>query len=393
MTKHARWIDTPGGVREVAERLRQCDVIALDTEFIRETTFFPKIALIQLATADEAWLLDPVKLDRDAMAPVLDVLTDTRVLKILHAAFADQECLYWAYGVVAEPVFDTAVAAALCGIGDNAGLAKLLKEVCRVHLPKGRARVKWLTRPLPTELMHYAEQDVAHLVELGLSLQSRMDRLGRREWALTESRIEASAFDVTPEEAAFRMARGGSLDAVGYAVLAELVRWRDGRAKQADLPRAWVAGNEVLISLAKVRPDSLSELKSFRGLSAKELDRHGDRLLASIRRGLEDPSPALPQLPKNPPPPSENEDHALILIRTYLAYLGARFEVAPRLLLGSGRAYELFLASGLGTEEWVRLGILGRYSADLIGEELEAFLCGRRALTLRDGKVEILTYR
>src|SRR4051812_28975815 len=128
-------IQSAAGVADMASRLRGKRTIGIGTEFIRETSFFPKIALLQVADEKESWLLDPTRLDKTDLAPLLEILTDVNVLKILHAAYADQECLYWSYNTLAEPVLDTAVAGALTGYGDNVGLAKLLKEILHLNLP------------------------------------------------------------------------------------------------------------------------------------------------------------------------------------------------------------------------------------------------------------------
>lgn len=375
-------------LEDAIDVLYDADVIGVDTEFIRETTFYPRIALIQAATDRETFLIDPLAFEPEELDSFMALMRDKRILKIMHAAFADQECLFWAYGDVAEPVLDTAVAAALVGLGDNVGLGKLLKEVCRLNVPKGRARVKWLARPLSRELLQYAEQDVAHLVKLGRALMDRLRAKGRLEWAMDESIILPSVFDTPPEELAMRMARSGQMDPQTYNVLVELLRWREDRAKQANLPRAWVAGNEVLVSLAKVRPTSLEDLRSFRGLNAKEIDRQGERILDAIRRGRGAPRDNV-RLPERGPSPTENEDHVLDLIKTYVAYLAAHHEVAPRYLINTGKAFPLLQMSDCDDTEWVKAGILSEPSRRLVGAELKALLQGRRALVLKGRRVEI----
>lgn len=389
MTKIPTLITTPEPVAEMASRIRGKTRVGIDTEFIRETSFFPKIALIQVATDEESWLLDPTRLSKEDLAPLLEILVDKNILKILHAAFADQECLYWSYNTLAEPVLDTAVAGALTGYGENVGLAKLLKEILHINLPKGRARVKWLARPLPRELLLYAEQDVAHLVELGDRLSEKLKSLGRLEWAIEESRLGPNVFEVPPDEMALKMARNGQMEPQTFCVLRELVHWREERAKSANMPRGWIADNEVLISLAKSRPASLDELRSFRGLSPKEIDRNGARILDAIQRGKEAPREDL-NLPQRQPIPSDHEDHALDLLKAYVAFLAAQHEIAPRFLLHSSRSLALLQNSDKTEEEWVRLGILSNASRSLVGGDLKALLSGHRGLILRHGKVEIL---
>jgi ribonuclease D len=259
-----------------------------------------------------------------------------------------------------------------------------------VNVAKGRARVKWLARPLSRELLLYAEQDVAHLVRLGHMLLDKLRGHDRVDWAMQESIVPASVFDVPAEEMGLRMARSGHMDPLTYNVLVELLRWREDRAKTANLPRAWVAGNEVLVSLAKVRPETLDDLRSFRGLNAKEIDRNGNRILDAIADGVDAPRDVV-KLPERGPSPTENEDHVLDLIKTYVAYLAARHEVAPRYLINTGRGFSLLQHANDDESEWVRQEILSEPSRRLIGAELKALLHGKRALVLRDRKVVIIS--
>jgi len=383
------WVDTPERISEIADKLKKKKMIGIDTEFIRETTFFPKIALIQVATDEESWLVDPTVLKAPELEPLFEVLRDPSIMKIMHAAYSDQECFYTAYGFLLSPLLDTSIGAALCGLGDNLGLGRLLKEMVGVHLPKGRARARWLQRPLSQELKDYAEQDVAHLSELGEKLTAKLKSVGRYEWALEESVIPASVFDCPPEETAQKMVRGGQVDPANYHVFRELVTWRENRARKADLPRGWIADNETLVALSRVKPRSLDELRSFRGLSPKEVDRSGQYILESIARGKEHPREEFARVNRLPPR-TEREDHVIDLIHSYVAYLASHHQIANRFLLSSNRSYLLLLHAGKSSDEWVSEGILSPHAAKLIGTDLKFLLEGKRGLSIKNGKVEIL---
>jgi ribonuclease D len=387
--QNAPFITLAEDVRKMAEVLKQHSVIGIDTEFIRETTFFPKIALIQVATREQAWLLDPVALDAKDLEPFLAVLYDPQILKVMHAAFADQEVFYWAYGRIAEPVLDTAVAAALCGYGDNVGLAKLSKDVLRVQLHKGRARVKWLARPLSDELLHYAQQDVEFLVELSEKMGEWLKKKNRWEWALEESCVDTAGFDSSPEEIAHRLAKSSQMDETTYLALRELVRWREDRARKANMPRAWIAENEVLTALARSRPKSVAELRAFRGIGPKEVDRSGETILKAIAHALSLPKEQA-DLPVRHFVPLEVDSYALDLVKAYLAYLSARYEIAPRFLLRTGRAADLILYAKEGPKGWVSRGILSDAASRVIGTDLQNFLEGKILLGLNAGRVDIV---
>ncbi len=388
--KTAPFITTPSQVEAMAKELSRHKVIGIDTEFIRETTFFPKIALIQLSTADEAWLVDPVALGPEDLKPLVDVLVDKNILKVMHAAFADQEVLFWTYGCIAEPVLDTAVAAALCGYGDNVGLAKLVKDVLRIHLHKGRARVKWLARPLSEELLAYAQQDVEFLVELARRMEEWLRNKGRWDWALEESYVDPSAFDVSAEDIAHRLAKSGQLDETTYLALRELVRWREDRARRANMPRAWIAENEVLMALARSRPKSVNELKAFRGLSPKEVDRNGETILQVIASAMKLPKSDA-DLPTRATSNLEVDSYALDLVKAYLAYLSARYEIAPRFLLRTGRVTDLIVYGQEEVSSWVERGVLSEAASRVIGQDLKLFLDGKLLLGLKAGRVDLVS--
>lgn len=373
----------------MVEELRKHPVIGIDTEFIRETTFFPKIALIQMSTDTAVWLVDPLAFNVDGMGPLTSVLKDPSILKIMHAAYGDQECLFWSYGILAEPVIDTAVAAALSGYGDNIGLAKLVREVLGVHLPKGRARVKWLARPLSRELLHYAAQDVVHLVEMTAVLEKKLRQVDRWEWAIEESRLTPEAFDESPTDIAARLAKNGSWDGAGIAALEKLVAWREKRARNSDIPRGWIADNEVLVALARVRPQSFEEMHSFRGLKVKEVERSGAAILEMLRESERSPAPDVPNNRRGPIPP-EYDEHAIELMKAFIALMSAKHEIATRFLLPQQKMLALLHNAQQSLEKWVETGLLTGSASKLIGTDLKEFLNGSKGLALKRGRVHLL---
>ncbi|NBX69133.1 MAG: hypothetical protein EBR01_09260 [Proteobacteria bacterium] len=380
-----------GRVAEICEILKKEKLIAVDTEFIRETTFFPKIALIQVATQKEAWLLDPTVLTKEDLSPLLEILTSKDILKVLHASYADQECLFWAYGCIAEPVLDTSVGAALCGIGDNVGLQKLLKEELDIAIPKGRSRVKWLSRPLSMELLTYAEEDVLHLVDLGLAIKKRAEGLSRWDWVLSESSSHKDQFDTPPEVMAHKLGKNAHLDSVGRSVLLELVKWRENRAKTKNVPRHWIVDNEVLVSLSKVRPRSVAELKTFRGLNSKEVERNGEEILSSVNRGVSESKNIPPVEIKHVHRGPQIETHLINLVQSYVAFLAKEHSIAHRYLISAPHIEWLLKESSQSVEAWISQGILSAPAAELIGKELKSLLKGEVGLKISQGAVTVFT--
>ncbi|MCM2323462.1 MAG: HRDC domain-containing protein [Oligoflexia bacterium] len=401
MISHRTLLTTADEILALADSLRQRDTIAFDTEFIRETTFFPIVEIIQVATEEESWLVDAHAFKKNfrpgphggfdpAIQPLLDVFRDKSILKVLHAAQGDQECLFTSFGVVATPTIDTAVAASLCGYGEGIGLGKLLKAKLGVTIAKGHARTNWSVRPLPAQLIDYAHADVEHLVSLGRQLLDELNGLGRREWALEASAKweEAKLYEGDPAEMAQKMARGGRLDKTGFAALRGLVRWREQRVRQLNLPRRWVADDTVLLDLAHVRPKDLEHLAAFRGLNKGELKNSGEAILAALREQPEEGERA-PGKTSRLEMPSADEVQSLELLRCFIGILADEHRIASKHLLSTGQLLPLLRSKAGTPDELVRQGLLGQEAAQLIGEELIAFMQGKRALSLQGGRIRI----
>ncbi|HUP57171.1 MAG TPA: HRDC domain-containing protein [Bdellovibrionota bacterium] len=409
MKTHPELLSTADQIRKLAESLKKADIIAFDTEFIRETTFYPIVEIIQVATDSESWLVDaqafkkgfrpgPQGSFNPGLKPLLDIFEDKSSLKIAHAIQGDQECLFTSFGVLAAPTLDTAVAASLCGYGEGIGLGKLLKAALDVTIKKGHARTNWSVRPLPAQLIEYAHADVEHLVRLGKLLLEQLDKLGRRPWALELSSKweERSLYEPPIEEIASKLARGGRLDRKGYAALVELVRWREARVRQLNLPRRWVADDAVLVDLAHVRPKDMAHLSAFRGLNKGELKNSGEQILAALKAAAES-GEAPPKDEKDERRgrgrvdiPTTEESQVLDLIKCYVGMLADKHRIAAKHLMTSAQLLPLLRAEIRTADDFVKAGILGKDAAHLIGDELVAFIHGHRALSVEGNRIKVV---
>ncbi len=380
------WIDTEAALLDAVHHLSHQTEIAVDTEFIRESTFFPRIALIQIASAEKIFLIDPIKISEEQMRPLATVLKAPTVLKVLHSAYADQECFYWNYHYLMEPILDTAVAAAMLGMGDQIALHALLTEEMSVKLGKGLARTKWDKRPLEKQLLNYAADDVRYLLPLLNKLRNKLMAQGRWDWAVQESQVDSSAFDSTPEELEVKMTRSGYYDGKTRGVLLELLRWREKRVREVDLPRNWVASNEVLIALARSKPRSAGDLTHYRGLSSKEASRSGEAIIAAILKGsaegtMEDIRPVRLQ---------ESQEVAIAMLKTFITLMSAQHGIAGRFLISTDVLPRLLRNYQKGRESWVRENWISEFADQMIGQELEALLNGKRAFVMREGALALI---
>ena len=250
------WIADPAILRE---RLPTAPTrVGLDTEFIRERTFWPQLALVQIAveSADgiDVLLVDPLAPGiAEALRPLL---ADPAILKIMHSASEDLVAFGHACGVVPAPLFDTQIAASLAGVGGGMGYQRLVQETLGVALPKGETRSDWLRRPLSATQLEYAVDDVAHLFTLHDALAGKLDTLGRNAWLDEDcARLVATAGNMEGERWPQLGGRAGQfLDADAQRRLARLLRWRDQYARSSDRPRSWILDNELTTLLARDPP-------------------------------------------------------------------------------------------------------------------------------------------
>ncbi len=251
------WIDSPADL--VAHFAERPDRIGLDTEFIRERTFWPQLALVQIAIGDRVLLVDPTITGMpDALHAVL---ADTHTLKIMHSASEDMVAFGHTCDVLPAPLFDTQIAAALSGMAPGMGYQRLVQELLGVALDKGETRSDWLRRPLTPSQRHYAAEDVRHLFALHDALGARLASLGRTDWVAQECAlfVEQAGDSIDPwPHLALRAAQ--SLDAGGQARLLRLLRWRDRRARERDMPRNWVLPQDLALDIARNAPRDVTTL-------------------------------------------------------------------------------------------------------------------------------------
>lgn len=365
--------------------------LALDLEFIRENTYVPRLALIQLAVSDACVIVDPLEVED--LTPFLEVCTSPAVLKILHAAGQDIEILHWHAGIVAANIFDTQLAAALVGLGDQLSYARLVEQLLGVTLSKGETYSDWLQRPLSPEQTAYALDDVRYLLQVHDALCARLSAMGRTDWLAEECRrfSNPTAYQREPEQLFRRVRRSQGLSAQGLAVLRVLARWRDQEARERDRPPGSVLHDEMLVEVARRAPRTLDDLQRLRGFPSRELERSGAMLVALVAEGLAVPEAERPQ-PLQGRGPTPAEELMIKVLEASLKALCAREKLASA-----------FIASRADLETLVRRYRQGRLAKEgspilegwrgaLVGQELLAVLSGQMSIQLhpRTGRVEFV---
>ena len=372
--------DTPT-LAAVCQRLRQCRYVTVDTEFMREKTYWPQLCLVQLAGPEEAWAVDPLAPDID-LAPLFELMADPAVLKVFHAARQDIEIFLHLSGAVPTPVFDTQIAAMVCGFGDAVSYETLATQLARARIDKSMRFTDWSARPLTERQLHYALSDVTHLRPAYEKLQKRLDRDGRVEWLKEEMEILAdpATYRVDPEEA-WRRLKPRSNSPRFLMVLKELAAWREREAQDRDLPRQRVVRDETLLEIAAHAPTNVDDLARTRGLTRGTAEgRHGAMILEIVARALKAPDLACPQPPERHDLP-RGLGPVVDLLRVLLKLKCDQNDVAQR-LIASGPDLDLIAADDHAT-----VPALQGWRRHLFGDDALRLKHGKIGLALAaDGK-------
>lgn len=360
-------------------------VIGIDTEFMRERTYYARLCLVQMATASDVYLIDAIALGSalDRLAPLL---TARDVLKVVHAGSQDMEVLLRATGVVPDPVFDTQVAATLLGLPAQVGYGQLVKDILGITLDKGDSFTDWSVRPLSERQLAYAAADVEHLPGVYAVMNEKLTATGRLAWLAPDFQrlADPETYLVDPREQYRRVKRAASLDRRALAVLREVAAWRETEAQRRDLPRRWLISDESLIEIARRAPADAEGLAAIRGLGDRVLGRSSAAILAAVAAGCAAPEEDLPRLAKRVRVATDAQPVADLL--QAVCRIRAREHGVAVTLLATREELERFAG---GERDGHPLAEGWRHT--LVGRELEDLLDGRVTLAVDNGRLVLRT--
>lgn len=375
------YLSTKPELERFCELASAAKVIAVDTEFLRERTYFPKLCLIQVAAGEHVAAVDPILIDD--LSPLAALLEDPAVTKVFHACGQDLEVLSDGMGVFCSPVFDTQLAAAFLGLRQQVSYASLVESYCGVRLPKAESLTDWSRRPLDPEQLDYAEDDVRYLPGIYGRMVSQLVEGDRLSWVLPEMEAlcDPSRIRRAPEEAYLRLRRAGSLTRRQLALAREVCAWRERSAAERDIPRKWVASDEVVVEICKRAPGSLERLRRIRGTDQiPERDARG--LIEAVARGQACPADECPKVNRHLRPSPETEG-VIDLMYAVLRLVSERSGVATQLI-----ATRDDLLDFLQDRESSPLSRDWRW--ELAGRTLARLLSGEVGLTVKEGRIELL---
>jgi ribonuclease D len=372
-----RYITDGPALERLCTQLRSCRRLGLDTEFVGEDSFIPKLELIQVAGHDVAAVIDfPAVQAKSSLAPFWELICNPQVEKIVHAGRQDLDLFALHAGQFPRPFFDTQIAAAMLGFGAQVAYANLVQRIHGTRLAKAHTFTNWSARPLSNDQIAYAAEDVQFLLPLHTHLHKRLEALGRVEWVREEfSRLETAVTEKSkdPLDRYQRIRGWDSLKPRQAAVLRDLAAWRETEARRRNVPRGRVIRDEVLLQLARHPPATVEDLRGLRGLHGSEIDRNGEQLISTITSSLALQPSDWPHVPKDRKP--EPESIGLVeLLQAVLKARAAEAEIAPTLLATSADLQALVEAKE--KHKTADLPLLRGWRRELIGELLLQILDG-----------------
>ncbi len=381
MSNTILFIKTPEALAQFAAEVATEQWLALDTEFLRERTYRPELCLLQIATADRVACIDPLELD--SIDPILDVIYQPNIIKILHAASQDLEIFYWLRGEVPINLFDTQIAAPLLGHAEQIGYANLVNEVLGVSLSKSHSRADWTRRPLPAQQIDYAADDVIYLAQMYPIMRDKLTELKRLQWLDAEwQNLTCADLYEKPADNVWRRLRGiDKLKGSRLAVAQELSKWRELTARDRNLPRNWLLKDEVMMDMAKQMPTSIDELKHIRGLNDGTIRNHGKAITSCINKS-KDATPIAPDPAKRKVKLTADQDATLDLLTAVAKIHSRELEINPSILAPRKSIEDLIKGN---TDTAVMQGWRGQ----LIGPALASVLSGDTGLKIDNGRVVV----
>ena len=379
-TPHPPITDTEG-LAEICDGLASEEFIAIDTEFIRERTYYSQLCLVQVAGGDNLAAIDPLAGGID-LSPLLDLLRNPAVVKVLHAGRQDLEIFHDLMGELPKPVYDTQVAAMVCGYGEQVGYDRLVKGVLGIAIDKGQRFTDWSRRPLSDRQLLYALDDVIHLASVYPKLRGQIEKAGRGDWVAEElkSLVDPKLYGIEPMDAWQRIKQRGMKPA-SLNRLRFLAAWREEEARRRDIPRGRLVKDETLMALADGNPEDKAGFDRIRGFPGGGNGKLIPHVLKALKRAASTPREEWPNAEtglRTPPPQA-----AAALLRVLLSHCAEEAGVASK-LIASSRDLDRIAAG-----ERVGIGALSGWRNEVFGHDAVDLADGKVALSADGGKVRL----
>ncbi|MPT21886.1 MAG: ribonuclease D, partial [Starkeya sp.] len=372
-------ITTTDDLAAACERLARHPFITIDTEFLRETTFWPKLCVVQLASVDEALVVDALAEGLD-LAPFFALMSNPDVLKVFHAGRQDIEIVWHLAGIIPTPVFDTQVAAMVLGHGDSISYDQLVQRLTGEVLDKSLRFTDWSRRPLSAAQVAYAEADVTHLRDVFLKLDADLKKRGRADWVGEEMAVLTSPDTYRQEpERAWERLRSRARKPKDLAVLMEVAAWREREAQSRDTPRSRILKDDVIGEIASQHPTTIEKLGQLRAIpKGFERSRAGEMIVEAVKAGLARDPKTLPRIERDRPL-SNGASATVELLKVLLRMTSEQHGVAAKVIATVDDLERI------ASEDAPDVGALRGWRGELFGDRAMALKSGRLALAMQRG--------
>lgn len=376
-------IETTAALADACKDLAKSEFVTIDTEFLRETTFWPQLCLVQMASPTLEVLVDPMAKGID-LTPLFELMADPNVVKVFHAARQDIEIIYHLGGLIPHPIFDTQVAAMVCGFGDSISYDQLVQKTKNVQIDKSSRFTDWSRRPLSEKQLDYALADVTHLRDVYMALKSQLEREGRSSWLKEEMDIlEArETYDMHPDDAWLRL-KSRLRKPTELAILKFVAAWREREARSRNVPRSRVLKDDAIFEIAQQQPKDAEALSRLRTVpKGWERSTSGTAIIETVNAALALPKADMPQAPRHSHSP-EGSGAAVELLKVLLKLSADKHGVAAKVIANS-EDLDKIASEG----EKAEVQALSGWRRELFGEPALKLIRGEVALRFAGKKVE-----
>jgi len=378
-----QYIKTPNQLAKLCEQIKKEPWLALDTEFLREKTYYPKFCLLQIATPEWVACIDPIALPN--LDELFEALYNPAIVKVFHSCRQDLEIFYQLTGKLPSPIFDTQVAAPLLGFQDNPGYAMLVSSLLSINLNKAHTRADWSKRPLTEAEIEYAADDVIYLCQIYQLMVQKLTGLGRIDWLKHDfSELENPLlYSVAPEKAWLKIKGKNKLTGKQLSIIQTLAQWREKTAQAEDRPKSWLLRDELLFDLAKLQPETVEELANVRGINERAVNRYGKELCQLIT-AAKNRAP-LPLNEKDRPAKKTQQEEAILDILTALVRIRAEENALNPSILATRKDLEVLMFN-----DDDECPLLHGWRFTMAGKELVGLLKGELLLGIESERLAII---
>ncbi|TXK97915.1 ribonuclease D [Methylococcaceae bacterium HT4] len=364
-----QFIDSVAELQDLCQKMKSEPWLAIDTEFLREKTYYPKFCLLQIATLEWVACVDPIALEGH-LDELFSIINDPAIIKVLHSCRQDVEIFYQLSGKLPAPVYDTQIVAPLLGFQENTGYAMLVSGFLNINLSKIHTRTDWSQRPLSADQVQYAADDVIYLAQIYQMMQQKLQALGRQDWLKEdfEQLMNEELYDIPPENAWLKIRGKNKLTGKQLAIVQVLAEWREQVAKKDNRPKNWILRDELILDMAKLQPDNLQSLSEIRGMNDGFVRRSGKQICQLIVKAKDLPGLKLKSKGSNK---KTQQQEAVLDILTGVVRLRADENSLNPVILATRKELEQLILDDQDSP------LLHGWRYSMVGQELQELLLGK----------------